>query len=389
MTQFKGPAASHTIPNPPDPANWDFQLPPSFIARFPITTSRKIIHIDMDCFYAAIEVRDRPELRGEPVAVGGRSSRRGVLTTCNYAARVFGIRSAMPTFQAMQLCPHLIVLPVRFDVYRTESRRIRSIFQDYTEAIEPLSLDEAYLDVSHLTRSGAEIAAEIRKRIHHTTGLTASAGIAPNKMLAKISSDWRKPNGQFELKTGDIPAFMQDLPVTKIWGVGKKAAERLAQNEIRTCGDLQRRSRLELQELFGKFGSELYELCRGIDHRPVVSNRIRKSMSCERTYSTDLRSLDDCQQNAAEIFRELSSDLARFKSDRPIAKLFVKCKFSDFSRASIERSGIPFSLASFQDLLAEIYQRRGDPIRLLGLGVRFAEPEATPANPLQLEFEWP
>ncbi len=342
----------------------------------------------MDCFYAAIEVRDHPELRNEPVAVGGHSSRRGVLTTCNYQARTFGCHSAMPTFQAKQRCPHLIVMPVRFDVYKNESRRIRSIFADYTDLIEPLSLDEAYLDVSHLDRPAWEIAQEIRRRIRQTTGLTASAGIAPNKMLAKIASDWRKPNGQYQVKPAEIDAFMQDLPVSKIWGVGKKAAARLAEHQLHTCGELQLKTRLELQQLFGKFGSELYELCRGIDYRDVVSNRIRKSMSCERTYAQDLDSLEDRQQHAADIFQELAHDLARFKSDRPIAKLFVKCKYSDFTRSSIERSGLPFHLTSFQDLLAESYERRSDPIRLLGLGVRFVDPEVQTRATQQLEFDW-
>lgn len=352
-----------------------------------MTQPRKLVHIDMDCFYAAIEVRDRPELRGEPVAVGGRSTRRGVLTTCNYKAREFGIRSAMPTFQAMQRCPHLIVLPVRFEAYRRESRRIREIFADYTDAIEPLSLDEAYLDISHHSRSAADIAREIRKRIRATTGLTASAGIAPNKMLAKIASDWKKPNGQFEIRPADIPAFMRTLHVSKIWGIGKKATARLAGENIQTCGDLQQRTRHQLHQLFGKFGDELHDLCRGIDHRPVVTNRIRKSMSCERTYSTDLHSLEDRLQHAAEIFQELTHDLSRLKSDRPIAKLFVKCKYSDFTRSSIERAGLPFELKSFQDLLAESYHRRSDPIRLLGLGVRFALPETNhPHLPQQLTF---
>ncbi len=342
----------------------------------------------MDCFYAAIEVRDHPELRNEPVAVGGRSSRRGVLTTCNYEARSFGCHSAMPTFQAVQRCPHLIVMPVRSEVYKKESQRIRAIFSDYTDLIEPLSLDEAYLDVSHQKRAAPTIAKEIRRRIRQTTGLTASAGIAPNKMLAKIASDWRKPNGQYVVKSTDISSFMQDLPVSKIWGVGKKAAARLASHDLHTCGDLQQKPRLELQQLFGKFGSELYELCRGIDYRDVVSNRIRKSMSCERTYATDLDSIEDRQQHAADIFQELSHDLTRFKSDRPITKLFVKCKYSDFTRSSIERSGLPFKLSSFQDLLAESYERRSDPIRLLGLGVRFVDPDVQIRATQQLEFDW-
>ncbi len=351
---------------------------------------RQIIHLDMDCFYAAIEERDRPELRGEPIAVGGRSSsRRGVLTTCNYPARAFGVHSALPTYQALQRCPHLIILPVRFDAYRYESSRIRAIFRDYTSTIEPLSLDEAYLDVSHHEIPASRIASEIRRRIRHTTGLSASAGIAPNKMLAKIASDWRKPNGQFEIAQDEIANFMLGLPVSKIWGVGKKAAQRLAENGIETCGQLQQKTRRQLQQLFGKFGSELYELSRGIDDRPVVANRIRKSMSCERTFPTNLETLEDRQQHASEIYRELSGDLAKLKSDRPIAKLFVKSKYADFTRSSIERSGMPFSLESFQDLLAEAHQRRPDPIRLLGLGIRFAHPDKTPSQaPTQLEFDW-
>lgn len=181
---------------------------------------------------------------------------------------------------------------------------------------------------------------------------------------------------------------MQDLSVSKIWGVGKKAAARLASHHLNTCGDLRQKSRLELQQLFGKFGSELYELCRGIDDREVVSNRIRKSMSCERTYTTDLETIEDRQQHAADIFQELSHDLGRFKSDRPIAKLFVKCKYSDFTRSSIERRGLPFQLSSFQDLLAESFERRSDPIRLLGLGVRFVDPDAQIRATQQLEFDW-
>lgn len=349
---------------------------------------RRIIHIDMDCFYAAIEERDHPELRGEPVAVGGRSKRRGVLTTANYEARKFGARSAMPTFEALQRCPHLIIMPLRFEAYKRESRRVRAILRSYTELVEPLSLDEAYVDVSAIERPAGELASEIRRRIRQATGLRASAGVAPNKLLAKIASDWRKPNGQFEIKPEEVAAFMAPLPVSKIWGVGRKARERLAARGIETCAQMQQLSESELSGLFGKFGLDLYELCRGIDSRPVVPNRIRKSISCERTFSADLLTLDDCQQNAAEIFLELVEDFARMKEPREIAKAFVKLKYSDFSRASIERAGLPFELASFQRLLAEAHARRPDPVRLIGIGLRFAEPpsERPAALPQQLEL---
>ncbi|MEZ5299505.1 MAG: DNA polymerase IV [Verrucomicrobiales bacterium] len=235
-----------------------------------LNTPRKIIHIDMDCFYAAIEVRDNPALRGRPVAVGGRSA-RGVLTTCNYEAREFGCRSAMPTFKARRLCPDLVVVPVRFDVYRRESARIREIFRQFTALIEPLSLDEAYLDITALNSSGAAVAQEIRYRIRQETGLTASAGIAPNKLLAKIASDWNKPDGQREIRTEDIPAFMEPLPVRKLWGVGGKTADKLA-----AIGAATRRfgrfTAAELGARFGKFGAALYAMGRG-RYREVKPDR--------------------------------------------------------------------------------------------------------------------
>ena len=174
-------------------------------------TSRRIIHIDMDCFYAAVEMRERPELANRPLAVGGASG-RGVLTTCNYAAREFGVRSAMPVFKARELCPQLIIVPVRFKFYRAASKAVRAIFARYTDIIEPLSLDEAYLDVSHLKRSGSEIAQEIRAAIHSDTELTASAGIGPNKLIAKIASDWNKPNGQCVVAPSKVDLFMRNSP---------------------------------------------------------------------------------------------------------------------------------------------------------------------------------
>ncbi len=347
---------------------------------------RKIIHLDMDCFYAAIEVRDRPELRSEPVAVGGLST-RGVLTTCNYAARAFGIHSAMPTFMALRKCPHLIIVPIRFDVYRFESKRIRSIMQEYTNLVEPLSLDEAYLDVSDSKRSVTAIAQEIRRRIRKTTGLVASAGVAPNKMLAKIASDWKKPNGLFRIASDEIDSFMTDLPVSKIWGIGKKTAEKLLAKEITTCGQLQTFSSLELTHMFGKFGGNLYELCRGIDNRSVTPNRIRKSISVERTFSSNLGSLDQCIDKTREIYQELQEDLFNLKSDRPLAKFFIKVKFSDFSRTTVERAGIEISEPSALELLKEAFKRKNLPIRLIGLGVRFAISPNAQSHQLEFAFQ--
>jgi DNA polymerase IV len=250
---------------------------------------RSIIHLDMDCFYAAIEVRDRPSLRGKPVAVGGARDRRGVLTTCNYEARKFGVRSAMPTFMALQRCPNLIVLPTRFDVCRREAAVIRGILYRFTPLIEPLSLDEAYLDVGAHPGAPGPLAQVIRRTIFQETKLTSSAGIGPNKLVAKIASETNKPNGQFEVKLEEVSRFMQDLPVRKIWGIGEKTEQKLEELGVKTCGELQHFSRAELVDLFGKFGLDLYDLCRGIDDRPVEPDRPRKSLSTEETFAVDLK----------------------------------------------------------------------------------------------------
>src|SRR2546422_9443841 len=300
------------------------------------TEHRAIVHLDMDCFYAAIEVRDRPALRGKPVGVGGARDRRGVLTTCNYEARKFGVRSAMPTFMALQRCPSLIVLPTRFDVYRREAAIIRGILYQFTSIIEPLSLDEAYLDVTAHPSAPGPLAQEIRSVIFRKTKLTSSAGIGPNKLIAKIASEINKPNGQFEVKPEQVPEFMKDLPVRKIWGIGEKSERKLEELGVKTCGELQRFSRPELVDVFGKFGLELYDLCRGIDHRPVEPDRERKSLSTEETFPMDLETLEQCAERLEQLFEELMAELAQKTATRTVAKIFVKLKFSDFTRTTVE-----------------------------------------------------
>lgn len=337
---------------------------------------RTILHIDMDCFYAAIEIRDDPDLRGKAVAVGGASDRRGVLTTCNYEARKYGVRSAMPTFIALRKCPQLIVVPTRFDVYQRDSSQIREIFREFTPLIEPLSLDEAYLDVSGDKRGGWEIASRIRQRIFDETGLTASAGIGPNKLIAKIASDWEKPNGQFEVKPDQVEAFMAPLPVKRIWGVGPVATARLERKGIRTCGQLQQLEAGDLGRLFGRFGWELYELSRGIDRRPVEPSRPRKSLSTEETFSSNLTDWPQCRNELEHLFRDLLEDLKTRKGRNRIERLFVKLKFADFSKTSVERAGREPSLATYETLLEEGFLRGGKPVRLIGLGVRFSEQTA-------------
>ena len=333
---------------------------------------RKIIHLDMDCFYAAVEMRERPELAGQPIAVGG-GSRRGVVTTCNYEARKFGVRSAMPGFQARERCPHLVFLPVRFDLYRAESAKIRQILRDYSPLMEPLSLDEAYLDVTHSDRYAWDIAKEIRRRIFEETRLTGSAGVAPNKMLAKIASDWRKPNGQFAVTPGQIDAFVRALPVRKIWGIGPKSAGKFEQQGIRTCADLQKFTQPELVRLHGKWGGELYRLCRGLDDRAVEPNRIRKSLSNECTFPNNLTTLQECRRELDQLVTELDAELRTKAADRAIHKAFVKVKFADFTRTTRECVSPNPTREIYQTLLAEACQRSPQPIRLLGSGVRFVE----------------
>lgn len=333
---------------------------------------RAIIHLDMDCFYAAIEVRDRPALRGKPVGVGG-SRNRGVLTTCNYEAREFGVRSAMPTFMALQRCPDLIVLPTRFDVYRREAGVIRGILSRFTPVIEPLSLDEAYLDVTMPSGAPGALAQVIRDTIFQKTKLTSSAGIGPNKLIAKIASSLNKPNGQLEVTPDRVPQFMEPLPVREIWGIGDKTEQKLNELGVRTCGELQRFSRANLVGLLGKFGNELYDLCRGIDDRPVEPDRPRKSLSTEETFSFDLETLEECQEKLEELFQEMMADLAQKETTRKVAKIFVKLKFDDFSRTTAERAGLLPTLPDFRSLLAEAFVRAGKPVRLIGVGVRFSE----------------
>ena len=352
----------------------------------PETEKRKIIHIDMDCFYAAIELRERPELVGKPVAVGGRSG-RGVLTTCNYEARKFGCRSAMPVFKAMRLCPNLVLLPVRFDLYRDVSRRIREVFDSFSDLVEPLSLDEAYLDVSHLESEAATIAAEVRDRIREKTHLTASAGIAPNKFLAKIASDWEKPDGQFEVHESEIDDFVYQLPVEKIWGVGKRTAEKIHALGVETCGDLQKMALVELDRHFGKFGHELYHLSRGIDDRQVNPNRERKSVSNERTFSENIEDVEDGLERLRPLVDELFDDVGGKHSDRQIREGVVKLKFEDFSVTSAQRSMEKIEPEIFEQLINEAWSRgEGKSVRLIGAGVRFVSQKGADQQSPQLEM---
>lgn len=346
---------------------------------------RKIIHIDADCFFAAIEMRDNPYLKDKAIAVGGKEDRRGVIATCNYLARQYGVRSAMSSRQAKKMCPALIIVPGRMSAYRHASKLLHEIFLDYTDLVEPLSLDEAFLDVSDCALchgSATLIAKEIRQRIVKTLSITVSAGVAPNKFLAKVASDWNKPNGLTVITPDDVDTFVKGLAVTKIHGVGRVTAEKMSRAGITTCEDIRRRSIFELTELFGSFGPRLYDLSHGRDDRAVVSKRRRKSLSVEHTYSDDLLSIDACLSMLADLLVQLQGRLDALDDSYKITKVFVKVKFSDFYSTSLERLAQVISLAQYSEMMTVAVGRSDQGVRLLGLGVRFVD-----SNPNSKNFQ--
>jgi len=246
--------------------------------------------------------------------------------------------------------------------------------------VEPLSLDEAYLDVTHHPGAPGALAEIIRQLIFQKTKLTASAGIGPNKLIAKIASDLNKPNGQCEVTSNQVPEFISGLPVRKLWGIGEVTEKKLERLGVATCADLQRFSRAELCEHFGKFGLELYDQCRGIDERLVEPDRERKSLSTEETFASDLQTLEECEGKLPQLFAELAAELAQKATAREVTKIFVKLKFRDFTRTTVERAGLPFSLENLRLLLAEGFSRTNKSVRLLGVGVRFAATEVAEAQ---------
>ena len=337
---------------------------------------RKIIHCDCDSFYASVEMRDDASLRELPIAVGGSASRRGVIATCNYEARKYGLHSAMPMAQALRLCPDLVVVPTNMEKYRVESQRVQSIFYEYTDLVEPLSLDEAFLDVSECKQhqgSATRIAEEIRNRVREEVGITISAGIAPNKFLAKIASDWKKPDGQFTVTPQDIDAFMIELPVAKIFGVGSVTAKKMSAMNIHTCGDLQQIDASELAKRFGKFGTRLHQLCRGQDERPVSPNRIRKSISTERTFAEDLPTLATCQAQLRPLFEDLERRITKARCEHRIKSRGIKLRFEGFDTTTVASTGQDVTMETYLHLLATAWDRQQKPVRLIGLGVQLRE----------------
>lgn len=355
-------------------------------------SQRKIIHIDADSFYASVEIRENPGLAGKPLAVGGRADSRGVIATCSYEARKYGVRSAMPSSRALQLCPELIILKPRFELYREVSRQFREIFRDYTEKIEPLSLDEAYLDVSDCEKCGGSatlIAREIRRRIREELRLTVSAGVAPNKFLAKVGSDWDKPDGCFTIAPDQVAGFVKDLPVARINGVGAVTAARLEKLGARTCGELQAIPLETLVRRFGKYGQRLAQLAHGIDHREVKTSRIRKSISVENTYQRDIAGLGDMDQALHRLLDELEERFNRIEEQYRPHKRFVKVKFDNFNQTTMEEI-IPDSgehwlqEGAYRALLHTAWRRGERPVRLLGAGLRLEPRQTVLEGQLQL-----
>lgn len=336
---------------------------------------RKIIHVDMDAFYAAIEQRDHPELKGRPVVVGGAPGSRGVVAAASYEARAYGVRSAMPTSRAFKLCPEAIFIKPRFDVYKAVSLQIRQIMLGYTDLVEPLALDEAYLDVStnKLGLPTATLVAKaLREQIAKETRLTASAGIAPNKFLAKIASEINKPNGQAVILPEQVEAFVKHLPIAKIHGIGPVNERRLRDLGIATAGDLQQLSREQLTRHFGKLGAYFYQICRGHDDRPIQPNRQRKSLSAEQTFSNDVSDLNWLRGYLMQIAERVAERLQKDEcSGRTIT---LKIKFADFTQMTRSRTldaparDLDTLIRVGCDLLKETPAGKRK-VRLLGLGV--------------------
>ncbi|WCN12118.1 DNA polymerase IV [Marinomonas mediterranea] len=339
---------------------------------------RKVIHIDADCFYAAVEMRDDPSLKDLPVAIGGPSNSRGVLATANYKAREFGVRSAMPSSLAKRLCPDLLIIPGNMSKYREASQQMHEIFRDYTDIIEPLSLDEAYLDVSNSTAFGGSatlIAQDIRKRIECSIGITVSAGVATNKFLAKVASDWNKPNGIKAVTPDELQSFVENIPVARISGVGKVAQEKLQRMGVVVCRDLKA---VPLEQLIKSFGSMAYRLLQfsqGIDDRPVQVSRERKSVSVEHTFAHDLNSVDESVAQLPNILEELKIRVKRNRCEQHICKYYLKLKFNDFTQTTIERPIVgKLEDSVFTALLIEAHARHNKPVRLIGAGYRLTPP---------------
>lgn len=353
------------------------------------SSQRKIIHVDMDAFYASVEQLDNPDLKGKPIAVGG--GHRGVVAAASYEARKFGVRSAMPSKTAKEKCPNLIFVPPRFPRYKEVSKKIRSIFYEYTDLVEPLSLDEAYLDVTENKKnieSANQIAKEIRRRIFEDTGLTASAGISVNKFLAKVASDINKPNGQKTIHPQHVEKFLEELPVEKFYGVGKVTANKMYSLSIYKGADIKKKTLEELTRIFGKSGQYYYNLVRGIHRSEVKPNRIQKSVAVERTFFDDLSD----EQQIDDKLKSLSEDLQNRLSKHQILgkSLTLKIKYKDFSlyTRSFTKNEYYQSKDDYYHTAKNLWKQRpfDRAVRLLGLSLSNLNTEEKKQISIQLKI---
>ena len=337
---------------------------------------RKIIHVDMDAFYASVEQRDNPDLQGKPLVVGGSPTGRGVVTSPSYEARKFGVRSAMSARQAIQLCPRAVFVRPRFEAYKQASKTLRKIFREITDLVEPLSLDEAYLDVTENRLgepSAKRLAIYLRSRIRGQLNLTASAGVAPNKFLAKIGSDWNKPDGLCVIAPKDVEKFLEKLPVEKLWGVGPATAKRLHARGLHTTADIRACRLQRLLNDFGKFGVFLQKLSRGEDNRRVCAYRSAKSRGSERTFEKDIHDLKLLKEKLYRLADEVS--LSVTKMDRRAQTVTLKVRYRDFTTITRSRTlEVPFQdtatiFETAWDLMVHHTQAGQRPVRLIGVSL--------------------
>jgi DNA polymerase-4 len=362
------------------------------IEIIPIESNRKIIHVDMDAFYASVEQMDNPELKGKPVAVGG-SENRGVVAAASYEARKFGVRSALSGALAKKYCPNIIFVKPRFERYKEISRKVQAIFFDYTDLVEPLSLDEAYLDVTQNKKgnpSATLIAKEIRERIFKEVGLTASAGISVNKFVAKIASDINKPNGQKTVNPDEVLTFLEELPIRKFYGVGKVTTEKMYQLGIFTGLDLRSKELEFLEKHFGKSGSFYYYVVRGIHNSEVKSERIAKSVATEHTFDENLSSEIFMEDKLQVIAEQLEKRLQ--KQNLAGKTVTLKIKYSDFTQQTRSKT-LPYFIANksllFETVKELLYQERmKNSVRLLGISVTNLNTEVKKTIVVQLKFDF-
>ncbi len=365
MRERRPKVASAAIEEAPEPASEN---------GLAAARDRRILHCDMDCFYAAVHMRDDPALRGKPVVIGGTPEGRGVVAAASYEVRAFGVRSAMPAARAKRLCPDAVFLRPDFGRYRSESAQIFEIFRQFSDLVQPVSIDEAYLDVSGVWRdygSATELAKRLRARILEERGLTVSVGVGPNRLVAKIASDHDKPDGLTVVSPRRVGRFLAPLPARKLPGVGPVTARKLSSLGFETIGDLRKETRERLEQLLGSYGGVLYRYARGIDERPVRIDRVRKSLSSETTYARDLATEAEVRAEVARLADGVAASLE--KRELSAGTVTVKVRYSDFK--TVTRSltlSAPTSEASVLRSTALVLLARTDggrrPVRLLGVG---------------------